>query len=110
MAQSARSPPNKHRLHLEAISGLWQQALIIDVEAKILTDNITSLMCAAAAEQANLPARSRKCNQSYAAGLMQRLLPRLVMFVGDAVSLLDLALALRITSSPILHVHTRDES
>ena len=34
----------KHRLHLEAVSGLSQQALIIDVAAKILAYNITSLM------------------------------------------------------------------
>ena len=36
----------KHRLHLEAVSGLSQQALIIDVAAKKLAvaDNMTSLM------------------------------------------------------------------
>ena len=34
-------------LHLEAVSGLSQQALIIDMAAKILADNITSLMCSA---------------------------------------------------------------
>jgi len=76
----------KHRLYLEAVSGLSQQALIIDVAAKTLADNITSLMCAAANQHADLPARSRKCNRSYAAGLMQRLLPRLVLFVGDVLS------------------------
>jgi len=37
--------------------------LIIDVAARILADNLTSLMCAAASEQADLPARSRTCNQ-----------------------------------------------
>lgn len=75
----------KHRLYLEAVSGLSQQALIIDVAAKTLADNITSLMCAAASQHADLPARSRKCNRSYAAGLMQRLLPRLVLFIGDVL-------------------------
>ena len=30
-------------------------------------------MCAAAGEQADLPARSRSCNRSYAVSLMQRL-------------------------------------
>ena len=49
----------KHRLHLEAVSVLSQQALIIDVAAKVLADKITSLMCACAAEKADLPARSR---------------------------------------------------
>ena len=83
----------KHRLHLEAVSGLSQQALIIDVAAKILADNITSLMCAAASQHADLPARSRKCNRSYAAGLMQRLLPRLVLFVGDVLA--DIAAAVQ---------------
>ena len=73
----------KHRLHLEAVSGLSQQALIIDVAAKVLADNIASLMCAAAADHADLPARSRKCNRSYAASFMQRLLPRLILLVGD---------------------------
>ena len=84
----------KHRLHLEAVSGLSQQALIIDVAAKILADNITSLMCKAASEQADLPARSRTCNRSYAAGLMQRLLPRLVLFIGDVGVLIDEAIAM----------------
>ena len=53
----------KHRLYLEAVSGLSQQALIIDVAAKVLADNIASLMCAAASRHAELPARSRKCNR-----------------------------------------------
>ncbi|MBL5980612.1 IS4 family transposase [Comamonas sp. NyZ500] len=76
----------KHRLHLEAVSGLSQQALIIDVAAKVLADNLTSLMCQAAAVQADLTALSRKCNRSYAAGLMQHLLPRLVLWIGDVAA------------------------
>lgn len=84
----------KHRLHLEAVSGLTQQALIIDVAAKILADNIASLMCAAAAGHADLEARSRKCNRSYAAALMQRLLPRLVLFIGDVCSAITHAIAM----------------
>ena len=84
----------KHRLHLEAVSGLSQQALIIDVAAKILIDNITSLMCAAAAEDADLRTRSRKCNRSFAANLMQRLLPRLVLFIGDVCATIADAIAM----------------
>lgn len=84
----------KHRLHLESVSGLSQQALIIDVAAKILADNIASLMCAAAATQAHLPERSRKCNRSYAAGLMQRLLPQLLLFVGDVRAAITDAIAM----------------
>lgn len=82
----------KLRLKLEAVSGLSQHALIIDVAAKILADNITSLMCAAGADDANLPARSRKCNRSYAATYMQRLLPRLVLFLGNIVSAINQAI------------------
>jgi Transposase DDE domain len=84
----------KHRLYLEAVSGLSQQALIIDVAAKILANNITSLMCLAASVQADLPARSRKCNRSYAAGLMQRVLPRLVLRIGDSLAEIVNAVAL----------------
>lgn len=84
----------KHRLHLEAVSGLSQQALIIDVAAKILTDNITSLMCSAAADDAELPGRSRKCNRSYAALVMQRMLPCLVLFVGDIAQIITDVVAL----------------
>ena len=73
----------KHRLKLEAVSGLSQQALLVDVAAKVLADNITSLMCLAAAQQADLPTRSRKCNRSYAATYMRSLLPRLVLLIGD---------------------------
>jgi hypothetical protein len=84
----------KHRLHLEAVSGLSQQAIIIDVAAKVLADNIASLMCIAAAEHADLPARSRKCNRSYAATLMRRLLPRLVLFIGDVGAAIADAIAI----------------
>ena len=73
----------KLRLALESVSGLSQQALIIDVAAKILADNLASLMCSAAASQADLPKRSRRCNRSYAAVLIQRTLPRLILLIGD---------------------------
>ena len=84
----------KHRLHLESVSGLSQQALIIDVAAKILADNIASLMCAAASQQADLPERSRKCNRSYAAALMQRLLPRLLLLIDDMCAAITDAIGL----------------
>ena len=85
----------KHPLKLECVSGLSQHALIIDVAAKVLADNITSLMCAAASAQHDHAAHSRKCNRAYAATVMQRLLPGLVLFlrnvaasITDAISLL----------------------
>ena len=89
----------KHRLHLEAVSGLSQQALIIDVAAKVLADNITSPMCAAAVQQADFPARSRKCNRSYTADLMQRLLPRLVLRIADAAASISQAMHVPATTS-----------
>ena len=78
----------KHRMALESVSGLSQQALIIDVAAKIFADNLASLLCAAAASQHDLAARSRKCNRSYAAALLQRALPRLILIIGDWVACL----------------------
>ena len=68
--------------------------MVIDVAAKIPADNITSLMCAAAAVEADLPACSRKCNRSYAATLMHRPLPRLVLFIGDVGQIIANAIAL----------------
>jgi len=73
----------KLRTKLEAVSGLSQQALIVDVAAKVLADNINSPMCLAAADQSSLATRSRKCNSSYAVVFMQRVLPCLVLFIGD---------------------------
>ena len=73
----------KLRMALESVSGLSQQALIVDVAAKILADNLASLLCAAAAAQHDLSARSRKCNRSYAAALLQRSLPPLILIIGD---------------------------
>jgi len=79
----------KLRLNLESVSGLSQQAVIIDVAAKILADNLASLLCAAAAHQADLSARGRRCSRSYAASLFQRGVARLIMAVGDFIATLD---------------------
>ena len=73
----------KHRMCLESVSGLSQQALIIDVAAKILSDNIAAMMCAAASQHEDLASRSRRCNRSYAATLLQRAMPRLLLVIGD---------------------------
>jgi hypothetical protein len=73
----------KHRPHPEAVSGLSQQAVIIDVAAKILVDNLTSLMCDAAVEHADPGARQRKCNRSYAASVMQHPLLLVLLFIGN---------------------------
>lgn len=76
----------KHRMKLECVSGLSQHALLIDVAAKVLADNLASLMCIAAAQQAKLPSASRRCNRAYAAALLQRTLPRLVLLIGDFIA------------------------
>lgn len=77
----------KHRLHLEAVSGLSQQALIIDVAAKVLSDNLTSLMCQVAEVTQKMAAcasgHKRKCNRAYAATVMQRILPRCLLLIGN---------------------------
>lgn len=84
----------KHRAHLEAVSGMTQQALLIDVAAKVLADNLASLLCAAAAKQHDLPARSRHCNRSYAAQLLPRLLPRVLLFIGDVLGMISDAITM----------------
>ncbi len=84
----------KLRLHLEAISGLTQQALIIDVAAKVLADNVAALLCAAAAVEHGLQARSRRCNRTYAAQFLPRLLPTIVLFIGDVFAAIRDAIAL----------------
>ncbi len=82
----------KHRLKLEAVSGLSQQALIVDVAAKIIADNLISLMCEAASEQANMQAQSRLCNRSYATQYMQRALPAMMQLGADILSMIEAAI------------------
>lgn len=78
----------KHRAKLESVSGLTQHALLVDVYAKVLADNLGSLVCQGASEHADLPSRQRNCNRAYAAPCLQRLLPRMVMGLGCLVALL----------------------
>lgn len=79
----------KHRAKLESVSGLTQHALLVDVYAKVLADNLGSLVCQGASEHADLPSRQRNCNRAYAAPCLQRLLPRMVMGLGCLVALLQ---------------------
>jgi hypothetical protein len=76
----------KHRMKLECVSGLSQNALLIDVAAKVLADNLASLMCMAAAPHNPQDDAPRRCNRTYAAALMQRTLPRLVLLLGDLIA------------------------
>lgn len=75
----------KARLMLEAVSGLTQQALLIDVAAKVLADNLAALLCAAAGVTEERP---RKCNRSYAIDFLRRALPRMLLRVGDLLATL----------------------
>lgn len=80
----------KHHMHLEAVSGLSQQALIIDVASKVLADNLASLLCTTAlgddpSHQAAQP-QNRQCNRAYAAAAMVRMLPSVLIFVGDILA------------------------
>ena len=83
----------KCRLHLEAVSGLSQQALLIDVAAKVLADNIASLLCRATAADEPHEA-TRQCQRTYATAVLRAVLPRLLLAVGDVVTMLDDALRL----------------
>ena len=47
----------KHRLHLEHVTGLSQQALMQDLAAKVLCDNLPALASCAAGQQDALPTR-----------------------------------------------------
>lgn len=84
----------KMRLHLEAVSGLSQQAVIVDVAAKILANNLASLLCVAAADRQELPARKRRCNRAYAGWMLQRAVARLIIDVGGILAALHEVLSL----------------
>jgi hypothetical protein len=82
----------KHRLKLESVSGLSQHALIIDVAAKVLADNLCSLMCAAAHSNAQAPA-DKRCAPTAALHILQRAWPRLLVDA-DIATLLRETLAM----------------
>lgn len=71
------------------MSGLTQHAVLVDVATKVLADNLGSLLCQAASEAADLPAKQRVCNRAYAAPLLQRLLPRMLLQLAPLAEWLD---------------------
>lgn len=84
----------KHRLHLECVSGLTQQALEIDVGAKMLADNLAALLCLAV-DAINAigehETTQRRCNRTFLALTLARWLPRYFMRLPQALGeLLDL--------------------
>jgi hypothetical protein len=84
----------KHQVKLESVSGLTQHAVLVDVHAKVLADNLASLVCMGASDLAGLEERQRICNRAYAAPCLQRLLARMVLGLGCLTSLLDKAFGL----------------
>ena len=68
----------KHRLNLEYVSGLSQQAAVQDVAAKVLCDNLQALTSMVAHEGANLP-ESVRINHAFAHTALKPLLPGLLL-------------------------------
>ena len=81
----------KHVQKLESVSGLSQQAVNIDVQAKVLADNLNTLVCLGALQEKNPPNAGKQCNRAYAGNCLQRLMPRLVLGLGCVMALLGKA-------------------
>ena len=83
---------------MEAVSGLSWQGLIIDVAAKVLADNQSSLICLAAQakrHEAAMPASAqRRCNRAYAAHAMLQMLQPVRLFVGGVIATIGNAIDL----------------
>ena len=68
----------KHRLKLEHVSGLSQQAVVQDVAAKVLCDNLQALTALSARDDADLP-ESTRINRAYVHTALKPLLPALLL-------------------------------
>ena len=68
----------KHRLNLEHVSGLSQQAVVQDVAAKVLCDNLQALTALSAHDNAGLP-ESVRINRAYVHTALKPLLPALLL-------------------------------
>ena len=68
----------KHRLNLEHVSGLSQQAVVQDVSAKVLCDNLQALTTLTAHRNAELPENDR-INRTYVHTALKPLLPALLL-------------------------------
>ena len=72
-----------------------------------MADKMGSLLCQAAGEQVALAGRQRVCNRGYAAPLLQRVLPRVVLGLGCMVDLLDRAIEMLAANT---HRRVKDRS
>jgi hypothetical protein len=68
----------KHRLNLEHVTGLTQQAVAQDVAAKIVCDNLQALVALTAHADADLP-DSKRVNHAYAHTVLKPLMPILLL-------------------------------
>lgn len=68
----------KHRLNLEHVSGLSQLAVVQDVAAKVLCDNLQALTAHSARDDADLP-QSVRINHAYMHTALKPLLPALLL-------------------------------
>ena len=68
----------KQRLNLEHVSGLSQQAVVQDVAAKVLCDNLQALTALSAHDNAGLP-ESVRINRAYVHTALKPLLPALLL-------------------------------
>ena len=79
----------KHRLNLEHVSGLSQQAVVQDVGAKIMCDNLQTLAALTAHDQADLRAVDR-INHAYAHTALKPVMPALLLGIKVARHLRDM--------------------
>jgi hypothetical protein len=97
----------KHRYHLEGVSGMSQQALIVDVAAKVLVHNPTSPVCAAAqaVRQADKPivCTLSRCTRSFPARTPLHMLSPVLVLVGDVVASINNAIALLARTTKKVH-------
>jgi len=68
----------KHRLNLEHVTGLTQQAVVQDVAAKIVCDNLQAIVATTAHADADLP-DSERINHAYAHTALKPLMPILLL-------------------------------
>jgi hypothetical protein len=68
----------KHRLNLEHVTGLSQQAVVQDVAAKIVCDNLQAIVSLTAHAEADLPDEKR-INHAYAHTALKPLMPILLL-------------------------------
>ena len=83
----------KHRLNLEHVTGLSQQAVMQDFAARVLCDNLQALACLAATREADIPV-SRHINKAYAHTALKRILPMVLLSLHNAAQMLQDTVAL----------------